>query len=129
MRSPGARSLWGSRQCPLPFCPQSASLVRLVVRVARSPMSRRLADRAVKRCLDVAGAVLGLVTLSPVVGATALAVWIVHGRPVLFRQVRPGRNGVSFTLVKFRTMRAPREDEVWYRTDEVRLTPLGRFLR
>jgi lipopolysaccharide/colanic/teichoic acid biosynthesis glycosyltransferase len=82
-----------------------------------------------KRALDVVGAGTGLVLLAPLLAATALAVRIALGRPILFRQVRPGLRGEPFTILKFRTMRAPRADEVWYRTDEQRLTPLGRFLR
>ena len=49
--------------------------------------------------------------------------------PVLFRQVRPGLAGRSFAILKFRTMRAPRPGEVWYHTDEVRVTRLGAILR
>ena len=49
------------------------------------------------------------------------------GRPVLFRQMRPGLQGLPFEILKFRTMRcsAGGLDE----SDEARLTPLGRFLR
>lgn len=48
------------------------------------------------------------------------------GRPVLFRQIRPGRGGVPFNLLKFRTMRAPRFDG---EDDSARLTRFGRWLR
>lgn len=64
----------------------------------------------------------------PALLATACAVRLTMGRPVLFRQVRPGRDGRPFELLKFRTMqiaRNLRENE----TDDSRLTPLGRFLR
>ncbi|BDG02293.1 sugar transferase [Anaeromyxobacter oryzae] len=84
---------------------------------------------ALKRLIDVAGAAAGLLLLSPALAATALAVWAVDGRPVVFRQVRPGLRGRPFTIYKFRTMRPPRAGEVWYRTDEQRLSRLGRFLR
>jgi lipopolysaccharide/colanic/teichoic acid biosynthesis glycosyltransferase len=83
----------------------------------------------VKRAIDVAGAAAGLLLLSPLLGATALMVWATLGRPVLFRQTRPGLGGKPFTILKFRTMRPPHPGEVWYRTDEQRLTPLGRLLR
>ncbi len=82
-----------------------------------------------KRGMDLAGAGLGLIVLAPVLAGTAVALRITQGSPVFFRHVRPGYQGRPFTLVKFRTMRAPREDEVWYQTDEQRLTRLGRFLR
>jgi lipopolysaccharide/colanic/teichoic acid biosynthesis glycosyltransferase len=48
---------------------------------------------------------------------------------VLFKQVRPGLGGETFTIYKFRTMRPPEAGEIWYLTDEERITPLGRFLR
>ena len=57
---------------------------------------------------------------------TAGVVLAAHGRPVLFRQPRPGRDGVVFELVKFRTMRHPDATHV---TDADRLTSVGRFLR
>jgi lipopolysaccharide/colanic/teichoic acid biosynthesis glycosyltransferase len=91
-------------------------------------MTRQIA-LAVKRGMDVVGAAVGLVLLSPVLAATAPAVRVGLGRPILFRQVRPGRGGRLFTILKFRTMREPRPGEVWYLTNEARLTRLGRFLR
>lgn len=51
------------------------------------------------------------------------------GRPILFRQVRPGLGGKPFTIVKFRTMRPTRPGEVAYHSDEQRVTRLGRALR
>lgn len=83
----------------------------------------------VKRGIDAVGAAAGLAVLSPVLAAIAVAVRLTQGSPVLFRQLRPGRGGVPFTLVKFRTMRALRAGEAKYRTDADRITPLGRFLR
>ena len=91
-------------------------------------MDRQVA-LAVKRALDVVGAAAGLVVLSPLLAAVAVAVRRNLGSPVLFRQVRPGLHGRPFTILKFRTMRDPRPGEVWYLTNEQRLTPLGRFLR
>ncbi len=87
------------------------------------------AGRMIKRGMDVAGATLALLVLSPVLAWTALAVLVSQGRPVLFRQERPGLGGRPFTMLKFRTMRAPRPDEVYYLTDDDRITRLGRFLR
>jgi lipopolysaccharide/colanic/teichoic acid biosynthesis glycosyltransferase len=92
-------------------------------------MAGRKLALAVKRGVDVLGAALGLVLLAPVLAAIAVAVRAVLGTPVLFRQVRPGLGGRPFTILKFRTMRPPRPGEVWYLTNEQRLTPLGRFLR
>ena len=58
----------------------------------------------VKRCLDLVVASLALVLLSPVMLATGIAVAYHHGKPVFFRQERPGVNGKVFTLYKFRSM-------------------------
>jgi lipopolysaccharide/colanic/teichoic acid biosynthesis glycosyltransferase len=79
--------------------------------------------------MDLAGATLALVLLSPLLAWTALAVAATQGLPILFRQERPGRHGRPFTILKFRTMRPPKPGEVWYATDEQRLTRLGQFLR
>lgn len=84
---------------------------------------------AVKRAVDIAGATGGLVVLSPILIATGVAVRASMGSPVFFRQARPGFLGEPFTMFKFRTMVAPGEGEVWFRTDATRITPLGAFLR
>jgi lipopolysaccharide/colanic/teichoic acid biosynthesis glycosyltransferase len=51
------------------------------------------------------------------------------GRPVLFRQRRPGLHGKPFTLFKFRTMTDARDAQSNLLPDDQRLSPLGRFLR
>jgi lipopolysaccharide/colanic/teichoic acid biosynthesis glycosyltransferase len=91
-------------------------------------MSRPL-QAAAKRALDVVGALAGLVLLSPLLLLTALAVRLRLGAPVLFRQVRPGRDGVPFELCKFRTMTDARDAAGRPFSDAERLTPLGRLLR
>lgn len=79
--------------------------------------------------MDIAGALVGLVVLSPILTLSTLAILVTSGRPVLFRQTRPGLDGRPFTIVKFRTMRAPRRGEVWYLSDTDRTTRLGGRLR
>ncbi|WP_425307912.1 sugar transferase [Ammonicoccus fulvus] len=88
-------------------------------------MTDRAYDR-IKRAMDVAASAAGIVVTAPIQLATAAAVWKFHGRPVLFRQPRPGKDSEMFELVKFRTMRHPDATHV---TDAERLTPFGRFLR
>ncbi len=82
-----------------------------------------------KRLLDLALTLPGLVVLSPVLGLIAVAVWINHGLPILFRQIRPGYRGEPFTVYKFRTMRTTRTPGGALLPDESRLTRLGKFLR
>lgn len=81
-----------------------------------------------KRILDVFGAAAALVVTSPVQLIVALAVAAKLGRPVLFRQPRPGRDGRIFTLMKFRSMR-DLDSTRGLVSDEDRLTPFGRMLR
>jgi lipopolysaccharide/colanic/teichoic acid biosynthesis glycosyltransferase len=82
----------------------------------------------VKRLIDVLVSGLGLVAGAPVMGAVAVAVRRDLGSPVLFRQPRPGRHGMPFELIKFRTMRTlGGADGV--PNDAERLTALGRWLR
>ena len=65
----------------------------------------------------------------PVMGVVALLVRLKLGRPVLFRQQRPGLNGEIFTLRKFRTIRDAVDREGKALPDAERLTPFGRKLR
>ncbi len=90
---------------------------------------RRELALGVKRAIDVVGSLCGLVLLSPILAVTALAILATEGRPILFRHVRPGLRGEPFTIFKFRTMRPLRPGEDMYRTDDRRVTRLGRFLR
>ena len=82
----------------------------------------------VKRALDTLVALVALAILSPVILAVTLLIAATLGRPVFFRQLRPGRLGKPFRLVKFRTMleadagRGPV-------SDGDRLTAVGRWLR
>jgi lipopolysaccharide/colanic/teichoic acid biosynthesis glycosyltransferase len=78
---------------------------------------------ALKAVLDRAGALAGLLLLSPLFAGLAVLVWASLGSAVLFRQLRPGLNGHPFELIKFRTMRAGD------RPDAERLTRVGRLLR
>jgi exopolysaccharide biosynthesis polyprenyl glycosylphosphotransferase len=69
------------------------------------PANPKSLQFAVKYLVDRVLAAVALLLLSPVMAATALAVWISLGRPIFFRQVRVGRDGRTFEILKFRTMR------------------------
>ncbi len=79
--------------------------------------------------MDVVLAGLALIVLAPLLVVLALAVWWSLGRPVFFRQERPGFQGRPFRLVKFRTMTDARDARGNPLPDGQRLTRLGRFLR
>jgi sugar transferase EpsL len=82
-----------------------------------------------KRAFDTCVAGAGLLVLSPVMLLTAVAVAVFLGRPVLFRQVRPGLHGRPFRLLKFRTMTDRRDASGELLPDGDRLTPFGAWLR
>jgi lipopolysaccharide/colanic/teichoic acid biosynthesis glycosyltransferase len=83
----------------------------------------------VKRALDVTVSAVAMVVLSPVLLAIAILVRWKLGRPVLFKQERPGLHGDPFTLVKFRTMKLAPVDPTDGSTDKDRLDPFGAKLR
>jgi exopolysaccharide biosynthesis polyprenyl glycosylphosphotransferase len=111
------------------------------------------ASRLVKRGMDVAGSLLGLVLLSPVLTCVALAIKFTSKGPVLFRQHRIGQFGRTFTFLKFRSMYVSNDPAihkeytrqfisgqaatfngngshgVYKITNDPRVTPVGRFLR
>ena len=83
----------------------------------------------VKRILDIAGAGILLVASAPVMALIALGVRRKLGRPIVFRQVRPGLGARPFTMFKFRTMRDARDDSGRPLPDLERLTAFGKWLR
>jgi len=82
-----------------------------------------------KRFLDIAGASLALLLLSPLLLAVAIAIRCSMGYPILFCQQRTGSRGRSFTLFKFRTMSNAVGPDGVMLPDAARLSSLGRFLR
>jgi sugar transferase EpsL len=95
-------------------------------------MSARLLPRGVpvrKRLFDLLISVPGLILLSPILAAVTLVVWRKEGRPIFFRQERPGLNSELFSMFKFRTMRNLIDRHGNELPDAARLSPLGRFLR
>ncbi|MGV8081410.1 MAG: sugar transferase [Syntrophales bacterium] len=82
-----------------------------------------------KRAMDLALCSCMFALALPVMAVIALLIRRTLGRPVLFRQIRPGLNGKPFGLYKFRTMTDARDREGRLLPDEARLTTFGRFLR
>lgn len=82
-----------------------------------------------KKFFDVAASAVGLICLSPIF--LIITFFIIHylGRPVIFSQVRPGKNGKLFRCYKFRTMNDLRDREGNLLPDNMRMTNFGRKLR
>ncbi len=85
----------------------------------------------VKRGWDLFFSGVGLAIAIPLLALTALAVWILSGRPILYRQQRVGQHGRTFTLSKFRSMHVDAEagGPAWASEHDDRVTPIGRFIR
>ncbi|CZZ93600.1 exopolysaccharide biosynthesis glycosyl transferase [Bordetella ansorpii] len=82
-----------------------------------------------KRSFDVLAALLALALLSPLLLAIWLSIRMTLGGPALFRQLRPGKNGTLFEMVKFRSMRQDRGADGAPLPDAQRMTRLGARLR
>ncbi len=88
-------------------------------------------DLRVKRLFDLAFTIPGLTLLTPLFAVVAVAVKLGDGGPVFFRQQRVGKNGVVFTILKFRSMRVDADQKGRLITigNDQRITPIGRILR
>lgn len=82
-----------------------------------------------KRLFDIVCAALGLLVLSPVLLVCALLVGLTSPGGVLFRQERIGKDGVPFTIYKFRSMRKDNAGLKISTSHDTRITPVGRVLR
>lgn len=99
------------------------------VELQRGPLT--LVEYATKRLIDVVGAGLALIILSPLLAAVAVAIKLDSPGPVLFRQQRSGFNGSSFAIRKFRTMSVLEDGPsiVQAKAIDHRVTRIGRWLR
>lgn len=86
-------------------------------------------DTLYKRIFDLFLACFSLVAFFPVMLITGFIIGIKHGRPIIFKQLRPGLNGRIFVIYKFRTMLDRYDAKGGLIPDAMRLTPFGRFLR
>lgn len=82
-----------------------------------------------KRSLDIIISVLGLLLTAPILLICALLISLTMGKPIFYKQLRPGKNEVPFTLIKFRTMTNQQDLNGVLLPDELRKTKLGSFIR
>ncbi|MCU4173875.1 sugar transferase [Carboxylicivirga sp. N1Y90] len=82
-----------------------------------------------KRLLDLVVVLLGLTVVLPVSLITAVFVLIYHGKPVLFSQVRPGKDAKPFNMYKFRSMTNATDPNGKLLPNAQRMTKFGAFLR
>lgn len=82
-----------------------------------------------KRAFDIVVSATALLILAPVIAVVGLSVFLTIGRPVLFRQFRPGLHGMPFLMLKFRTMRDEHDASGQPLSDASRMTDFGKWLR
>ena len=82
-----------------------------------------------KRTMDVLFSSIGLLLLFPLFLVIALSIWFNMGTPIFFRQMRPGKDGKPFQLLKFRTMKQDADESGNSLPDEFRTTEFGKALR
>ena len=91
--------------------PDSESFTTIYPDLADAIESKRI-PLFFKRCLDIAGSLLALLILTPLMVLIAAAVKLTSPGPVLFRQMRLGQSGKSFTFLKFRSMHAKNDPAI-----------------
>lgn len=111
---------------------QSKQRIDLVDLCAENPMSSARVYFRLKGLLDRSLALLMLIPGLPLIGALILVVRATSPGPGIYRQVRVGRNGKTFSMYKIRTMRQDAEagtGAVWTQNNDPRITRVGSFLR
>ena len=111
---------------PITMAVMGGGLTGLTIRFARRGF------REIKRALDIVGASVLLVVLGPVILASAALVKLTSNGSAFFKQIRVGKDGRLFQIMKLRTMQADAEKTtgpVWARKRDSRITRLGSFLR
>lgn len=86
-------------------------------------------EKYFKRPMDFALSLMSIILLSPVLLVTGILVRLKLGSPIIFKQLRPGKNERIFEMYKFRSMTDERDMEGKLLPDEIRLTAFGRKLR
>ena len=94
-----------------------------------SKQKKRIYAKYFKRPLDLILSIIALIVLSPLLLIIVILVRINLGKPIIFKQQRPGLNEKIFTLYKFRTMTNKKNKNNDLLPDEERLTKFGRWLR
>ena len=102
-----------------------------VINIRHVPLTR-WHNAVIKRAVDIAGAVAGLIVFSPIMLTIALLIKLTSKGPVIFSQERVGLHNKPFRMYKFRSMTVQeqkRELKAWTTPDDPRVTVIGRFIR
>ena len=116
----------------IPTRPYTEDLQGLpVIHIRHVPLTNLL-NATIKRCVDIVGAICGLVVFSPIMLVTAILIKLTSPGPVIFSQERVGLHNRNFTMYKFRSMEVQKPSEEkskWTTPHDPRVTSVGRFIR
>ena len=116
----------------IPSKPYTEDLMGLpVINIRYVPLTNTL-NLVSKRIVDIVGSAAGLVLVSPIMLACAIAVKLSGPGPIIFKQERVGLHNRTFQMYKFRTMEQQQESaekKAWTVKDDPRVTKVGKFLR
>ncbi len=116
----------------IPTRPYTEDLMGLPVINIRSVPLLNMGNRFLKRTMDIAGSLFGILITSPILLICAIAVKCSGKGPVLFKQERVGLHNKPFTMYKFRSMEVQtdaEEQKAWTVKNDPRITPIGKFMR
>ncbi|MBR3825866.1 MAG: undecaprenyl-phosphate glucose phosphotransferase [Lachnospiraceae bacterium] len=116
----------------IPSSPYTEDLMGLpVINIRYVPLTNT-GNMVIKRAMDIAGALFGIIITSPILLIIAVLVKITSPGPIIFKQERVGLHNVPFYMYKFRSMEQQTEaDEkkAWTVKNDPRVTPIGKFIR
>lgn len=116
----------------IPTKPYTEDLMGLpVINIRYVPLSNA-GNMFIKRVMDIAGALFGIIITSPIMIVVAILVKLTSKGPVIFKQERVGLHNKNFYMYKFRSMRMQSDTEEkkgWTVKDDPRVTSVGRFIR
>ena len=116
----------------IPTRPYTEDLQGLpVIHIRHVPLTNLL-NATIKRCVDIVGALVGLILFSPIMLVTAILIKLTSPGPVFFSQERVGLHNRTFKMYKFRSMEVQKPSEEkskWTTPHDPRVTPVGRFIR
>lgn len=116
----------------IPTKPYTEDLMGLpVINIRYVPLSNTF-NSFVKRCIDILGSLVGIILFSPVMLIVAVLIKSTSKGPLIYKQDRVGLHNKPFKMYKFRSMVVQKETEekkCWTTKGDVRVTPVGKFIR
>ena len=116
----------------IPTKPYTEDLLGLpVINIRYVPLSNAF-NSFVKRCMDIFGALVGIILFSPIMLIVAVLIKVTSPGPLIYRQDRVGLHNKPFKMYKFRSMVVQTEKDekkCWTTKGDARVTPVGKFIR